>query len=135
MEITSMLMSKFADVQNICSESPRATMLFYLAGFVYSCVRMLLLSESFEGLSNGAQSLMRSIDLVRAKYPHDDSYGLALPLVDAAQKAATDILFLGQSQTEADPEAYNQQNSKELVPASGSMVDRPHMTPLDSTKK
>jgi hypothetical protein len=90
MEMTSILMSNFTTVQHICSQSPNATMIPYLAGFVHSCVRMLLTP----GPSNGARSLVRSMDLIRAKYPYDDSSHVVKPLAEIAQKAAADLLPL-----------------------------------------
>ncbi|THV00529.1 hypothetical protein K435DRAFT_854615 [Dendrothele bispora CBS 962.96] len=101
-EITSIIMEHFIHLTQLPSESRRATDLSVLCTFVYILTKMLLTSEG----KHGSRSLMRAIDLARARRPYDDSIWLVGHLRQAAENAAMDV-------TEQNP------NDLSLGPAAG----------------
>ncbi|KAK7471251.1 hypothetical protein VKT23_002658 [Stygiomarasmius scandens] len=86
-EITSIIMEHFIHPVELPSESRRATDLTIFCSFVYILTKMLLTSEGMFG----SRSLMRAIDLTRAKRPYDDSVWLVVHLRQAAENAAIDV--------------------------------------------
>ena len=92
MEFISILMGVFTDTTHLCSESEFASDLDLVGVYVHHVIKMILLSShtgNAEGRVSypGVVSMMRAIDLVRAKYPFDTSE-FALPIMRSHALAA-----------------------------------------------
>ncbi|THV00530.1 hypothetical protein K435DRAFT_837226 [Dendrothele bispora CBS 962.96] len=100
-EITSIIMEHFIHPTELPSESRRATELNVLCLFVYILTKILLTS----GGLYGSRSLMRAIDLARAKRPYDDSVWLVVHLRQAAENAAIDVGMQYHNNVDLNPDA------------------------------
>lgn len=95
-EVVSILMGNFTSTTELPSESPKVSNVSILGTYVFFVVRLFMmvrgLSEAQYRAYPGVLSLMRAIDLVKIKYPFDDSSPALSSLVFHAQAAVNSVL-------------------------------------------
>jgi hypothetical protein len=88
MEFMSILLDNFLSDSQLVSELPGSTSLELLGSYVYHITKFLLSTGEDPGQgSPGRGSIMRAIDLVKIKYPYDDT-DVTVPTLRAYAQAA-----------------------------------------------
>jgi hypothetical protein len=91
MEFMSILLDNFLSDSQLVSELPGSTSLELLGSYVYHITKFLLSTGEDPGQgSPGRGSIMRAIDLVKIKYPYDDT-DVTVPTLRAYAQAASRV--------------------------------------------